>query len=269
MPLKYIPLIILLLQFSCSIYAELRVDIKGVNNDGHFKTGMILVAVGTPDSIRRISEISHPITKQGPVVVVGFGDVGNKLVEMLQAAGETVCVVANEEADGVDVVGDILDTDVYDHADVLNARVVILTCEEDNTSVLASTVLRNYAPDVPMIGYTQLEETVGRCQQAGVDFAISVSEVFGQLLAHHILGDMVSRQSHVKLVKLAAGNLAGLHPSQNTIHDMTGCAIIGIVRNNAVILNFPESFRVEETDDIYFCGLTGSFQALYQEMEIT
>jgi Trk K+ transport system NAD-binding subunit len=242
--------------------------LPGPGTGEYFKIGMILVAAGTPDSIRRISEISHPITKQGPIVVVGYGDVGNKLVEMLQAAGETVCVVASEEVDGVDVVGDILDTDVYDHADVLDARVVILTCEDDNTSVLASTVIRNYAPDVPIIACTQLEESVGRSQQAGVDFAVSVSEVSGQLLAHHILGDMVSQQTHVKLVRLAVGNLAGSHPSQTKIHDRTGCTIIGIVRKDTVIIDFPESFKIEESDDIYICGLTGSFDSLYREIGI-
>jgi len=53
---------------------------------------------------------------------------------------------------------------------------------------------------------------VNRIQQGGADFALSASQVAGQLLAHHILGEMVSQQAHIKLVKPAATSLKGLHP---------------------------------------------------------
>ena len=55
--------------------------------------GAILVAVGTPESIHRLNEMSRPITQQGPILVIGFADVGQKLVEILRAAGEDVRVV--------------------------------------------------------------------------------------------------------------------------------------------------------------------------------
>jgi Trk K+ transport system NAD-binding subunit len=43
--------------------------------DEKLTPGMILVAVGTPDSIRRLSEMARPIPREGPLVVLGFGDV--------------------------------------------------------------------------------------------------------------------------------------------------------------------------------------------------
>lgn len=242
--------------------------LSGPTKDEKFQTGMILVAAGTSESIKRISEISHPITKQGPIVVVGYDDVGNKLVEMLRAAGESVCVIDTMEKPGVDVVGDILDKYVYDHAELLVSRVMILACENDNTTLLASTVARNYAPDVPIIACTQLEESVGRIQQAGADFAVSVSEVSGQLLSHHILGDMVSQQSHVKLVKLSAGILEGTHPVQNKILERARCTIIGILRNDEIISNFSETFRIEMNDEVYVCGVASSFQQLYKDLSV-
>jgi len=121
---------------------------------------------------------------------------------------------------------------------------------------------------VPIIACTQLEESVGRIQQAGADFAVSVSEVSGQLLSHHILGDMVSQQSHVKLVKLSAGIMSGTHPVQNKILGRTGCTIIGIFRNDEIIINFSETFRIEMTDEVYVCGLASSFHQLYKELSI-
>ena len=59
--------------------------------------GTILVAVGAPESIHRLNDMSRPITQQGPIAVIGFADVGQKLVEILHAAGEEVRVVDEVE----------------------------------------------------------------------------------------------------------------------------------------------------------------------------
>ena len=237
--------------------------------DQQLLPGMILVAAGSPDSIKRLSEISHPITQSGTIVVVGYGDVGSKLVEMLKAAGEAVCVIDDKEQPGVDVLGDILDTDVYDMAEALTARVLILACDNDNTTLLATTVARNYAPNVPIIACADLEENVGRIQQSGADFAISVSQVSGQLLAHHILGDMVSQQAHIKLVKLNAGTLAGKHPQKSRIRKRTGCTIIAVERDGKVLMDFPESFILTESDFVYVCGMVDAFDRLYEELAVS
>jgi len=101
---------------------------------------------------------------------------------------------------------------VLEQAGLADARVVILAGENDSATLLAATVVRDFAPDVPIIACAALEENVNRLQQGGADFALSVSQVAGQLLAHHILGKMVSQQAHIKLVKHPAAQLAGHHP---------------------------------------------------------
>lgn len=227
--------------------------------------GMILVAAGSPDSIKRLSEIVRPITSEGTIVVIGFGDVGSKLVEMLKDAKEEVCVINATAEPGVDVVGDVLDTKVLESAAVATARVVILACESDSATLLAATVARDYAPDVPIIACATLEENVGRIQLAGADFAISVSQVAGQLLAHHILGEMVSQQAHIKLVKLKAGRLKGRHPLKSRIRERSGCTVIAVERAGKIIMDIPASFVLTEEDAIYVCGMVDAFERFYEE----
>jgi Kef-type K+ transport system membrane component KefB/Trk K+ transport system NAD-binding subunit len=231
--------------------------------------GMILIAAGSPESIKRLSEISHPITEKGTIVVVGFSDVGSKLVEMLKDASETVCVIDDTDQDGVNITGDYLDTDVYEVANVLDARVVIMSCESDSTTLLATTVARNFAPDVPIIACVKLEENVGRIQQSGADFAISVSQVSGQLLAHHVLGEMIAQQSRIKLVKLDVDKLTGLHPHKSRILERTGCTIIAVERQGEVIMNFPDTFTLLEADSLYVCGMVDAFDRLYEEFAVS
>ena len=237
--------------------------------DQHLRPGMILVAAGSPDSIKRLSEIARPITFEGTIVVAGFGDVGSKLVEMLTDAEEAVCVIDKKEQPGVEVVGDVLDTRDLERAGVATARVVILACENDSATLLAATVVRDYAADVPIIACAELADNVGRIQQAGADYALSVSQVAGQLLAHHILGEMVSQQTRIKLVKLAAGRLAGRHPLESGSRERTGCSVVAVERAGEIILEIPPSFILSEEDDLYVCGTAEALNRCYEEFAVS
>ena len=257
------------------IYADTGVHIVGQWADDALESppaadqfltpGMILVAAGSPDSIKRLSEIARPITSEGTIVVAGYGDVGSKLVEMLTDAEETVCVIDNRELPEVDVVGDLLDTSDLERAGVATARVVILACDNDNATLLAATVVRDFAADVPIIACAELADNVGRIQQAGADYALSVSQVAGQLLAHHILGEMVSQQTRIKLVKLAAGRLVGRHPLESEIRERSGCSVVAVERDGQITLDIPSTFVLAEDDGLYVCGTAEAINRYHEE----
>ncbi len=227
------------------------------------QSGMILVGAGSPDSIKRLSEIAHPITREGRIVVAGFGDVGSKLVEMLNDAEEQVCVIAPTEQPNVNVVGDVLDTSVLERAEVATARVIILACENDSATLLAASVVRNYAPDVPILACAAMEDNVARIQHAGADFALSVSQVAGQLLTHHILGEIVSQQVHIKLVKRSAGKLVGHHPLDPSIRERTGCTIVAVEHDGEIVMDIPSAFTLSEQDQLYICGTVEALNRFY------
>lgn len=112
---------------------------------------------GSPDSIKRLSEVARPILSDGRIVVAGYGDVGSKLVEMLTDAGEDVCLIDVKDMPNVDIVGDVLDSSVLDSAGLNDVRVVILACENDSATLLAAAVVRDYAPDTPVIACGTIE----------------------------------------------------------------------------------------------------------------
>jgi len=88
--------------------------------------------------------------------------------------------------------------------------------------------------------------------------------VAGQLLAHHILGEMVSQQTRIKLVKLAAGSLVGRHPLESDIRERTGCTVVAVERAGEIIFDIPPSFVLAKDDGLYVCGTVEAFK-LYNE----
>ena len=225
--------------------------------------GSILVAAGSPESIRRLDDWVRPITEEGPLVVVGSGDVREKLVEILRSAGEPTFVVDPAGGEGVDLAGDILDREVLERTPIAGARAVSLAHETDSADLLATTVVRDYAPEVPIIAAVNHVENVGRLQQAGADFALSVSQVAGQILAHHVLGEAVSHQPRIKLVKMPARRF-GTRPMEARIRERTGCSVIAFERGGQVQLEIPPS-ALSDADALYVCGTPAAFNLLYEQ----
>ena len=221
--------------------------------------GMILVAVGTPDSIRRLAAMARPLAREGPLVVLGFGDVGRKLAELLTDAGEELCVVYSDQIPGVDVVGDVLDESVLERAPVAAARAVILALESDNATLLVAKVVRRYAADVPIIAAARALENVERILAAGADFALSVGQVAGQLLSHHVLGEAVSLQPRIQLARVPSGGLAGRHPLAAGIRERTGCSVVAVERQGEILIDFPSDFELSGDDALYLCGTGNAF----------
>jgi Trk K+ transport system NAD-binding subunit len=216
--------------------------------------GAILVAAGTPTSIERLSEMARPIREGGVIIVVGFGSVGQKLAEILRAVGEEVCVLSSEERPGVDVVGDVTDPGVLDRLPLADTRVAVLALGAESPTDYAATLFRDHAPELPIIAATKRTESVARVNRAGADFALSISQVAGQLLVHHVLGETVSLQPRIKLALVSAGLLEGKRPLMERIRERTGCTVVAVNRGGTVLMDIPNDLELGPEDSLYICG---------------
>jgi Trk K+ transport system NAD-binding subunit len=215
----------------------------------------ILVAVGSHDSIQRLGSLATSLDRTGPFLVAGYGQVGQKVVQMLRDVGEQTISIDVEKREGVDLVADALEVDALRRAGVQTARCVILALGTDSTNLFAAAIVRDLAPEVPIIARVSQAEDVARMHAAGADFALSISGVAGQLLARRLLGEeFVSLEKQVRLVKVSAAGLAGLDPVSARIPERTGCSIAAIERGAAIIVDPDREFEIEEGDSLYLCG---------------
>jgi Trk K+ transport system NAD-binding subunit len=110
-----------------------------------------------------------------------------------------------------------------------------------------------------------LGENVGRIQKAGADFAISLSQVAGQLLARHVLGETVSLQPRIKLVKTRPGPIEGKHPHRARIRERTDCSVVAVERGGELLMNYPPDFRLTAEDALFICGTIRAVNRYYEE----
>jgi Trk K+ transport system NAD-binding subunit len=258
------------------------------NGGWRIEPGGILVAVGSHESIARLSELAGAGAllrrRHGHFGVGGYGEVGRKVVELLRTVGEEVRVIERfphwaPEADrapgagaaaasgagavleGVDVVGNVLEPRVLEAAGVRDAQAVVLALDTDSATLFATVILKDLAPEVPVIARVNDADNVERIHRAGAFFALSISQISGQMLAQKLLGqEAFAVDPQLKVRKLAALPLAGRHPSDPRLRRRTGCSVVAVERGDDVLVEFGPDFRIRPDDTVYVCGSSGAVQ---------
>jgi Trk K+ transport system NAD-binding subunit len=234
------------------------------------EAGAILVAVGAHANLEVVERMAMPIRRAGPIVLAGFGAVGQKVVEMLHDAGETCIVIDRLAAPGVDLVGSVLERSMLDKAKLREASAVVLALSDDSESVFATAVVRDYAPEVPLIVRVQRTRNTARLYRAGADFAISVGQVAGQILAFQLLGEqMVQVENRIKFIRQHAGAVVGRHPWRSEDLDRTGAKIVAVERAGDIIVEFDTDFAVQAEDALFVCGSFNSLERFQKAFKTT
>jgi Trk K+ transport system NAD-binding subunit len=238
--------------------------------DTQVEPGAILVVVGEPENLKVVERMAMPIHRAGPIVLAGFGAVGQKVIEMLKDAGETCVVIDRVAAPGVDLVGSVLERTTLDKARVRSASAVVLALSDDSESVFATAVVREYAPEVPLIVRVLRTRNTARLYRAGADFAISVGQVAGQILAYQLLDEQVVQvENKIKFVRMTAGALIGRHPWGNEDLDKTGAKIIAVEREREVLVAFDDDFALRADDTLFVCGSLNSLERYQRKFGTT
>lgn len=222
------------------------------------QAGGILVIAGSEEALGRAESLcgkSTPRQEKGPFVVGGYGEVGAKVVELLRDAGEEVTVIDRLPRPGVDVVGDIKDVEILESLDLASSKGVILALDTDTATLFSAVIVKDLAPGAPIIARVNQAENLDKIHRAGADFALSLSQVSGQILGRRLLGEQaIALDSQLKLVRVSPRGLEGIGPRDGQIRNRTGASVVAVERDEDVVTDFDESFRFERGDVVYVCG---------------
>jgi Trk K+ transport system NAD-binding subunit len=162
-------------------------------------------------------------------------------------------------------VGNVLDTQILQQAGLDNVQAVILALSADSTTLFSTVIIKDLAPDVPVIARVNSAENLERIYVAGADFALSISQVSGQLLAMRLLGkESVALDPELQVVKVSARGLANHHPKQGSLRDKTGCTVVAVERGDELLVEFGAEFAFCESDAVYICGIAEAVQKFDQ-----
>ena len=92
--------------------------------DMRLEAGGILVLLGNDDSIRDFMNLcagTRRLRHHGPFLIAGSGEVGRKVAQLLTDCGEQTFMIDSHPGPGVNLVGNVLDTQILRQAGLDNA----------------------------------------------------------------------------------------------------------------------------------------------------
>ena len=131
----------------------------------------------------------------------------------------------------------------------------MLALDSDTATLFATVIVKDLAPEVPVIARVNRAQNVEQIHRAGADFALSLSQVSGQILSRRLLGEeAIAFDTQLKLLRASAGPLLGRSPLDSEIRERTGCSVVAVERGDELLVEFGGEFRFREGDELYVCG---------------
>ncbi len=229
--------------------------------DVRIEPGAVLELVGEPDAILRAAAMigSKPMRESGPFLIAGFGEVGRKVHELLRDVGEEVRVIERSAAPDVDVVGDVLDSSVMDRAGITEARALILALDSDDSTLFATVIARDVAPDVPVIARVNHGRNLENIHRAGADYALSISDVSGEMLSARLLGRGTrAHDEHRRVVRINA--TPGRRIADVESHD--GVSVLALDREGKLALHVEPGEPLRDGDGVWVCGTAEALKSV-------
>jgi len=241
-----------------------------VRSETRIEPGAILVVVGAHANLAKVERLAIPVRRRGPIVVAGYGVVGRRLVELLIEAGETTTVVDRQPIPGVDVVGNVLEHATLERARVCWASAVVLALSNDSEAIFATAVVRDHAPEVPLIVRAERTANVARLYQAGADCALSLGQIAGRTLSYYLRGEQaVAIDSRLRFIRVSPGALVGGHPVRGRVRERAGALVVAVERGPGVIVDFEDDFSLRADDSVLVCGTSAELTSFVREFRTT
>ena len=129
------------------------------------------------------------------VVVVGYGRVGQQILNVLEAI-DIPCLVIEADVERVEVLnrrgiltlyGDAANSEVITHAGLERARALVVTVPEEATSAVVVAAARDQDPQLPIIVRAATEEGVKRLAELGAQDVIHPEMEGGLEIVRHTL----------------------------------------------------------------------------------
>jgi voltage-gated potassium channel len=227
---------------------------------------LVLKSINADSKIRGKMEL-----KGHHLVVLGYGDVGKSIVNVLSGGPFRYVVVDSTEKvfENVDfeyLIGNGADEEILIAAGVQTASFIFVALNDDTNVIFATLISRSLNPEATILARANSVKSIDKIYKAGADFVGSLSIVAGQMLAKMTANCMGSSCKIDEDIMLYEGIEIEKHPVEKgsflenkliedlDIENKIGCTIIAIGRGKLVITTITGRTAIKAGDTIAVAG---------------
>lgn len=148
-------------------------------------SGTVLLAVGDSEQLMRLRSLGAGDEMERRFLVVGYGDVGQRLVRFMCEHGIRPVVVDRRDlaTDRFEhITGDGYSEDVLVRAGIRDASCILVMLNNDHDAIYSTLVARNLNPDAFIISRANHLQSTEKLYRAGADYVASVPLVASKML---------------------------------------------------------------------------------------
>lgn len=208
---------------------------------------------------------------KGHLVLLGYGDVGKSIVNILYGGPFRFIVVDSNEKvfENVDiehVVGNGADEEILVAAGVKTASFEFVALNDDTNVIFATLISRSLNPEITILARANSVNSIDKIYKAGADYVGSLSIVAGQMLAKMTANCMGKSCRIDEDIMLYEGIEIEKHRVEKdsfldnkliedlNIEKQIGCTIIGIKRGKLIITTIKKQTTIRAGDTIAVAG---------------
>ena len=237
---------------------------SSVDPDETLTDGSVLLVSGESDQLSGLrSLVRSPVRRveRGEVVVVGHGEVGRTITDVLETAGVEYTVVDLEDTEGVDVVGDAVEPETLRRAGIEEARSAVLALPDDTVAEFTTLVVDDLSPGTEVVARVESAQNVTKMYRAGADYVLALSTVTGRMVASALLEEQVlTPELQIELVRTSAPGLDGTALAEADIRSRTGCTVVAAERDGELNTDIGPEFVVDTDDTLVVAGTDEGLQ---------
>jgi Trk K+ transport system NAD-binding subunit len=210
-------------------------------------------------------------SKAHHLVVLGYGDVGKSIVDVLSGGLFRFVVVDSNERvfENVDfeyLIGNGSDEEILIAAGVKTASFVFVALNDDTNVIFATLITRSLNPEATIVARANSVKSIDKIYKAGADYVGSLSIVAGQMLAKmtaNCIGKSCRIDEDIMLyegIEIEKHHVdKGSFLENKLIEDLDlenkiGCTIVGIKREKLVITTITRRTAIKAGDTIAVVG---------------
>ena len=218
----------------------------------------VLMAVGNIEQLSAIRDLTLGTRKEGPQIILGYGDVGKRVAAVLSDCGIKPTILDRRVLKDIDfphITGDATAEDDLLQAGIKEAVGVLIMLNLDSDAIYATLLAKNLNPHAFVVVRANHLKSAENIYRAGADYVASVPIVASHMLARIIQGeeeklDLLYEDLELKIFHVSKrSRLAGRTLVELDLPHRFGCRAVALERMGQAMA-VPDTKTVVKGGDI-------------------
>jgi voltage-gated potassium channel len=218
----------------------------------------VLMAVGNIEQLSAIRDLTLGTRKEGPQIIMGYGDVGKRVAAVLSDSGTKPTIL--DRRDLTQTAFEHIIGDATSEADLLQAGIkeavgVLIMLNQDSDAIYATLLAKNLNPHAFVVVRANNLRSAENIYRAGADYVASLPIVASHMLARIIQGeeeklDLLYEDLELKILHVRKrSGLTGRTLAELDLPHRFGCRVVALERMGQAMA-VPDTKAVVEGGDI-------------------